>query len=103
MKYTQGKYLLLEKKTLAKQIFDFTILCPEIAAAAEIGQFVNILPEGHTLRRPISLCGIDKEKGTIRIDRNRKSVYINDSESVLAPKEYDILLFLMALVNLLCI
>ena len=35
------------------------------------------------------------EKGTIRIDRNRKSVYINDSESVLAPKEYDILLFLM--------
>ena len=67
MKYTQGKYLLLEKKTLAKQIFDFTILCPEIAAAAEIGQFVNILPEGHTLRRPISLCGIDKVKGTIRI------------------------------------
>lgn len=67
MKYTQGKYLLLEKKTLAKQIYDFTVLCPEIAQAASVGQFVNILPEGHTLRRPISICGIDKEKGTLRI------------------------------------
>lgn len=67
MKYTQGKYLLLEKTTLAKQIYDFTILCPEIANAASVGQFVNILPEGHTLRRPISICGIDREKGTLRI------------------------------------
>ncbi len=67
MKYTQGKYILLEKKTLAKQIYDFTILCPEIAQAASVGQFVNILPEGHTLRRPISICGIDRKKGTLRI------------------------------------
>lgn len=67
MKYTQGKYLLLEKNTLARQIYDFTILCPDIAAVASIGQFVNILPQGHTLRRPISICDIDKEKGTIRI------------------------------------
>lgn len=67
MKYTQGKYTLLEKKTLARQIYDFTILCPDIAKAASEGQFINILPEGHTLRRPISICGIDKEKGTIRI------------------------------------
>ncbi len=67
MKYTQGKYLLLEKKTLACGIYDFTIYCPEIAAIASEGQFVNILPEGHTLRRPISICGIDKEKGTLRI------------------------------------
>lgn len=67
MKYTQGKYILLEKKAIAKQIYDFTILCPDIAQAASEGQFVNILPEGHTLRRPISICGIDREAGTLRI------------------------------------
>lgn len=67
MKYTQGKYILLEKKALAKQIYDFTILCPDIASAAETGQFVHILPEGNSLRRPISICDIDKENGTLRI------------------------------------
>ncbi|MDO5558231.1 MAG: dihydroorotate dehydrogenase electron transfer subunit [Oscillospiraceae bacterium] len=70
MKYTQGKYILSKKQTLAKQIYDFTVLCPDIAAQAQIGQFVHILPEGKggfTLRRPISICDIDKEAGTIRL------------------------------------
>ena len=67
MKYTQGKYILLKKITLAKQIYDFTILCPDIAQVASEGQFVHILPEHFSLRRPISICGIDKEKGTLRI------------------------------------
>lgn len=67
MKYTQGKYLLVRKAVLAKQIYDFTILCPDIAQAAEVGQFIHILPQGHSLRRPISICEIDKEKGTLRI------------------------------------
>ncbi|MCQ2417959.1 MAG: dihydroorotate dehydrogenase electron transfer subunit [Oscillospiraceae bacterium] len=44
------------------------ILCPEVAAKAQPGQFVNILPEGgFTLRRPISICEIDKQAGTLRI------------------------------------
>lgn len=67
MKYTQGKYQVLEKKALAKDIFSMTILCPEIAEVASPGQFVHILPEGCTLRRPISICEIDKKKGTLRI------------------------------------
>lgn len=67
MKYTQGKYQILEKKALAKDIFSMVILCPEIAEIAQPGQFVHILPEGCTLRRPISICDIDKEKGTLRI------------------------------------
>ena len=62
MHYLQGRYPVLEKKMV-----QYVILCPEIAAAAQPGQFVHILPVGHTLRRPISLCGIDKEKGTICI------------------------------------
>lgn len=67
MKYTQGKYPVIKKATLAKEIYDLTILCPKVAKAAEMGQFVNIYADGFTLRRPVSLCGIDKEKGTIRV------------------------------------
>lgn len=67
MSYTQGLYPVIRKTALAREIYDFTIYCPEIAAQAEMGQFVNVAAEGYSLRRPISLCGIDKENGTIRI------------------------------------
>ena len=67
MKYTQGKYLVLSKKTLAKEIYDITILCPDVAEAAVAGQFVNVKVDGFMLRRPISICSIDKKKGTLRI------------------------------------
>lgn len=67
MRYTQGNYLILSKKTLAKEIYDLTILCPEVAEAAKAGQFVNVKADGFMLRRPISICSIDKAKGTIRI------------------------------------
>lgn len=67
MKYTQGKYILLKKQTLAKQIYDFTILCPDIAQVACEGQFIHVLPQGFSLRRPISICEINKEQGTLRI------------------------------------
>lgn len=67
MKYTQGKYPLIEKCSIAKEIYSFTILCPEVAEVTRAGQFVHILPRGYTLRRPISICGIDKSKGTLRI------------------------------------
>lgn len=67
MKYTQGKYLILNKKTVAREIYSFTIACPEIAAAAAAGQFVHIRTGNFTLRRPVSICGIDRAKGTLRI------------------------------------
>ena len=67
MKYTQGKYPILSKKTLAKEIYDLTILCPDVAEIAKAGQFVNVKAEGFMLRRPISICSINKEKGTLRI------------------------------------
>ncbi len=67
MKYTQGKYLITEKKAIARDIFSIVINCPEIADIAVPGQFVHILPLGFTLRRPISICDIDKQKGTLRI------------------------------------
>ncbi len=67
MKYTQGQYPILEKTTLAREMYSFVILCPEVAEAAEPGQFVHIRIGSFTLRRPISICEIDKAKGTLRI------------------------------------
>ncbi len=51
---------------LTADVFDFTLECPELAAKARPGQFAQIRLPGHTLRRPISICGIDRERGTLR-------------------------------------
>ena len=67
MKYTQGRYIITGKSAIAREIYSFTISCPEVAAIACPGQFVHIRANGFTLRRPISICGIDKENGTLRI------------------------------------
>ena len=64
---TQGNYSITKKAEIGKNIFDFTIHCPEIAKEAVAGQFVHIKVEGFFLRRPISICEIDKTQGTIRI------------------------------------
>lgn len=67
MSYLQGKFLILAKKILAKNMFDYTISAPAIAEQAEPGQFIHIKVDGFMLRRPISLCEINRENGTIRI------------------------------------
>lgn len=66
MSYFCDKYPVIEKKTLAGGIFSITVKCPDAAAAAEVGQFANIMADGYTLRRPISICDIDKKAGTLR-------------------------------------
>lgn len=67
MKYTQGKYPIIKKNVIAKEIYSFEILCPEVAEIAVPGQFVHIRANGFTLRRPVSICEINKSKGTLRI------------------------------------
>ncbi len=67
MRYTQGKFLITEKKAIAKGIFDVTVQCPEVAKIAEPGQFVHAAAAGFSLRRPISVCEIDRTAGTLRI------------------------------------
>ncbi|MDE6775292.1 MAG: dihydroorotate dehydrogenase electron transfer subunit [Ruminococcus sp.] len=67
MKYTQGKYIITGKTALAREIYSFEISCPEIAGIAVPGQFVHIRVGNFTLRRPVSICGIDRQKGTLRI------------------------------------
>jgi dihydroorotate dehydrogenase electron transfer subunit len=65
--YKQGKYPIVGKTTLAKGVFDITVYCPHIAKEAQAGQFAQVAAEGFFLRRPISICGIDKQAGTIRL------------------------------------
>lgn len=67
MKYTQGKYIILKKSAIARNMYSFEMLCPEVAQIAQPGQFVHIRVEGFTLRRPVSICEINREKGTLRI------------------------------------
>ncbi|MDE5862102.1 MAG: dihydroorotate dehydrogenase electron transfer subunit [Ruminococcus sp.] len=67
MKYTQGKYLILDKKSIAREIYSFVISCPEVTEIATAGQFVHIRTGNFTLRRPVSICGIDRKNGTLRI------------------------------------
>ncbi|MBR4554723.1 MAG: dihydroorotate dehydrogenase electron transfer subunit [Ruminococcus sp.] len=65
--YKQGLYPIIRKTASAKGIFDITVLCPEVAELAQPGQFAQLLAPGFFLRRPISICGIDKSAGTIRM------------------------------------
>ncbi len=66
MSYFCDKYPVIEKKALAGGIYSVKVKCPDAARAAEVGQFANILADGYTLRRPISICEIDKAEGTLR-------------------------------------
>lgn len=66
MSFYCGKYPIIEKKTLGAGVYSVVVSAPDCAKAAAPGQFANIAAPGFTLRRPISLCGIDKERGTLR-------------------------------------
>lgn len=68
-KYTEKlTYAVRSMEQLTAAAWSMVIECPEIAQKAQAGQFVNLLPDGEfTLRRPISICGIDKAAGTLRI------------------------------------
>ena len=54
---------------LADGIYDLRLSAGEIAAQAVPGQFVSLYSKdgSRLLPRPISLCGIDKEKGELRL------------------------------------
>jgi dihydroorotate dehydrogenase electron transfer subunit len=67
MTYKCGKYKIIEKTTIGNNIFSFVIDCKEVADEAVPGQFVQIKAGEHFLRRPISICEIDKKNGTIRL------------------------------------
>lgn len=65
--FFQGQYPIIAKQNIAKGCYDFTIFCPQIAQQAVCGQFAHIKVEGFSLRRPISICEVKREEGTIRL------------------------------------
>lgn len=65
MSYQQVLAPILKKEAIAANIYRFTISCKTLAEVAVPGQFVHILPPGCTLRRPISICEIHAEQGTL--------------------------------------
>ncbi len=60
---------VISQSCLAEGIYDLLLQADEIAEEAKAGQFVNVYTQNAAklLPRPISLCGIDKEKGRIRL------------------------------------
>lgn len=66
-KYDVKNCKIVRADEIADGIFDFEIFYPEFAWAAKPGQFAHVYLPGRTLRRPISICDINKDKGTLRI------------------------------------
>lgn len=65
-KYDSKICRLAKTEEIAPGIFDFLAEAPDFACQAQPGQFANIRLPGRTLRRPISICGIDRACGTLR-------------------------------------
>lgn len=65
----QETVTVVSQKQIGTGIYDLTIQTKEIAAAAKAGQFVSVYSNDASklLPRPISLCGIDREAGTLRL------------------------------------
>lgn len=63
----QGIFPVVKAGTQNDNCFEITFKAPDMAKEAKVGQFVHILCDGKTLRRPISICRIDKAEGTLRI------------------------------------
>lgn len=86
---------VVQMKQLEDAIYDITIKEEEMAAAARAGQFLSLYlqDESRLLPRPISICGIDKEEGTIRMvfriagegTRQLSDLRAGDTVEVLGP------------------
>ena len=61
--------VVVSQKEIGTGIFDLVVKTNEIAANAKAGQFVSLYCNDGTklLPRPISLCGIDRENGMLRM------------------------------------
>ena len=60
---------VLAQRRLGNDIYALVFFIQDIAGAAKAGQFVSVYSNDKSklLPRPISLCGIDREKGTLRL------------------------------------
>lgn len=63
----QAFYKIQSVEQLNATTYRFVIACPNLAGESWCGRFVNIQCGEKTLRRPISICEIDQENGTITL------------------------------------
>ena len=63
------KCIVISQDCIAMDIYSLWLKTDKIAAQARPGQFVSVYCNdgGHLLPRPISLCEINQEKGTLRL------------------------------------
>jgi len=93
MTYKCGAYPIIEKTAISAGIYSYEILCPEVAELSKPGQFVHIKIDGLTLRRPISICEIDRKNGSLRIvfeirgqgTARLTSLNVGDNIDIIAP------------------
>jgi ferredoxin--NADP+ reductase len=58
-------YKIVSKKKLAHKETLFEVCAPDIAAKAQPGQFVIVVPNERGERVPLTICGYDAKKGTV--------------------------------------
>ena len=66
MKYTQELCPILRKEQLNPTTFSFLVKSETAVQTMKGGQFANLLADGKTLRRPISVRDFDRTEGWIR-------------------------------------
>ncbi|MDR3243563.1 MAG: sulfide/dihydroorotate dehydrogenase-like FAD/NAD-binding protein, partial [Elusimicrobiota bacterium] len=60
-------YKIVSKQQLASNITSFWFLAPDIAKNAQAGQFIIFRIDDYGERVPLTIAGVDKEKGLVRI------------------------------------
>jgi len=58
---------ILENKKLVKDIFEMVVSAPLIAAKAQPGHFVIVMPGEEGERIPLTIADFDRDKGTITL------------------------------------
>lgn len=86
---------VLQNERIGVGIYSLWIQCPKIAKRAIAGQFLSVYCEdqAHLLPRPISICEIDAEEGSIRLvyrvvgygTEEFSKLQVNDRVTVLGP------------------
>lgn len=69
MDIVKERAVVICQKKIDAEIFDLTLRLPKAAALAKPGQFLSMYCSDRTrlLPRPISICGINKDEGTLRV------------------------------------
>ncbi len=65
-KYQQS-FRIVSKKKLCNKTIQFSIEAPLVAQKIHAGQFIIVRPHTKSERIPLSICGWDREKGTLQI------------------------------------